>query len=351
LSLALPQSVRARDRRPVILLALGVMFVAITMAGLCTGAVPIAPSRVVASLLSPFTGIATSPAESLVILQVRMPRVLMGLVIGAALAVAGALMQGLFRNPLADPGLIGVSGGAALGAAVMIVMGHGFLPASVQLLGVPVGAFIGGLATTLALYRIASSRGATSTPLLLLAGVAFGALSGALIGLLAYVSDDRQLRDLSFWSLGSLSGSSWSKVIVVASFVTPSLLLARRLAAGLNALSLGEAEAFHSGFPVQRLKGLLVLLVALSVGASVAGAGMIGFVGIVTPHLVRLAGGADHRYVLAGSALLGGGLLTAADAVARVVVAPAELPLGILTAAVGAPFFFWLLMRNRAMLT
>jgi iron complex transport system permease protein len=270
--------------------------------------------------------------------------------IGAALASSGALMQGLFRNPLADPGLVGVSAGAALAAAATITFGDKLLAPLIGPLpfgALPVGAFAGGLLTTLGLYLVATRSGRTSIATMLLAGVAFGALAGAVMGLFSYLSDDRQLRDLSFWSLGSLSGATWTKVMAVAPFILPTLLTMPFLARGLNALSLGEAEAFHLGVPVQRVKAIAVLLVAIAVGASVAAAGMIGFVGIVVPHVLRLMAGADHRMLLPASSLLGAALLVAADTMARTIAAPAELPIGILTAAIGAPYFLWLLLRRQ----
>ena len=203
---------------------------------------------------------------------------------------------------------------------------------------------IGG--KTLALYLIATREGRTSVATMLLAGVALGALAGSLTGLLAFISDDRQLRDLTFWSMGSLGGASWTKLSAIAPIIIPLLLAMPLLARGLNGLMLGEAEAYHLGIPVQRIKAMAILLVALAVGASVAAAGLIGFVGIVVPHLVRLAVGPDHRLLLPLSALGGAILLVGADIVARLVVAPAELPIGIVTAAIGAPFFLWLLLRR-----
>jgi iron complex transport system permease protein len=315
------------------------------------GATGISLGRVVAVLFETRVGPQRSAGgDALILLQVRLPRLCLGLLVGAALATSGALMQGLFRNPLADPGLVGVSAGAALAAAATIVLGDALLA---PLLGplpfsaLPVGAFLGGLVTTLGLYLVATRDGRTSIATMLLAGVAFGALAGAIMGLFSYLSDDRQLRDLSFWSLGSLSGASWLKVATVAPLILPMLLASPFLARGLNALALGEAEAFHVGVPVQRVKALAILLVAVSVGASVASAGMIGFVGIVVPHVLRLMAGPDHRILLPASALLGGALLVSADTVARTVAAPAELPIGILTAAIGAPFFLWLLLRRQ----
>lgn len=288
--------------------------------------------------------------EGLVLFTIRLPRTLLAMLVGAGLAVAGAMIQGLFRNPLADPGLIGVSSGAALAAGLTIVLGDAWLAphfGRTPLALLPLGAFFGGLATTLLLYAIATRRGQTSIATLLLAGVAIGALAGAMSGFLAYLSDDRQLRDLAFWTLGSLSGASWGKLAAAGPLLSLAVVAAPLLARGLDALNLGDAEAFHLGQPVQRIKILAILFSALAVGASVAVAGMIGFVGIVVPHALRLLVGASHRTLLPLSALGGAALLLAADLVARLAVMPAELPIGIVTAAVGAPFFLWLLLGRQ----
>jgi iron complex transport system permease protein len=333
----------------------GVLFatlmLVLAIVSLGSGAVKIAPARVLEVIRGWIIGDAEVMAsrEALVIVSIRVPRLLLGAMIGAALAVSGALMQGLFRNPLADPGLVGVSSGAALAAAFTIVLGDrifGTVSAQLPFILLPFGAFFGGLASTLILYAIATRHGRTSVAIMLLAGVALGAFAGSLTGMLSYISDDRQLRDLTFWALGSLSGSSWTKVMVIAPLVLPVLLAVPMLARGLNALLMGEAEAFHLGIPVQRLKSAAIVMVAVAVGASVAAAGVIGFVGIVVPHLLRLMFGPDHRMLLPFSALLGATLLTGADLMARTMVAPAELPIGILTAAIGAPFFLWLLLRR-----
>ncbi len=337
----------------VIGLALACLFLTIVAIG--QGAISIPPGRVAEILMARLTG-DTSLLEGrdvLVVLNIRLPRVLLGLLVGAGLAVSGALMQGLFRNPLADPGLVGVSSGAGLAAAATIVLGDRFLAGTMMKLpfaALPFGAFCGGLITTLALYLISTRGGRTSVATMLLAGVALGAMAGALTGLLSFISDDRQLRDLTFWSLGSLGGASWTKLSVVAPIILPLLLLMPLLARGLNGLMLGEAEAYHLGIPVQRIKALAILLVALAVGASVASAGMVGFVGIVVPHLIRLSVGPDHRLLLPLSALGGAMLLVGADIVARLVVVPAELPIGIVTATIGAPFFLWLLLRRTSLI-
>jgi iron complex transport system permease protein len=261
-------------------------------------------------------------------------------------------MQGLFRNPLADPGIVGVGAGAGLGAVLAIVLG-GMLPVSVAaIVGVhlvPVAAFLGGWAATLLLYRVATRGGQTSVATMLLAGIALGALAGALTGILVYLADDTQLRDLTFWGMGSLAGASWAKLAASLPLILPVLLLSPLLGRGLNALALGEAQAAHLGIHVERVKRLAIVGVAAAAGAAVAVAGGIGFIGIVVPHLLRLATGPDHRYLLPNAALLGASLLVGADMIARVIVSPAELPIGIITATIGAPVFLWILLKRRGL--
>ncbi len=327
---------------------LAVLALAAALLSVSLGAIRIPVGRVLAVL----TGGGADPAlarDALVVLTIRLPRTLLGLMIGAGLAVSGAVMQGLFRNPLADPALVGVSSGAGLAAAGIIVLGDRLLaalglPGPLPYAVLPAGAFLGGLGATLVLYALATRSGRTAVATMLLAGIALGALSGALTGLLTFVSDDRQLRDLAFWSLGSLGGATWAKVTASAPLILPVLAALPFLGRGLNALVLGEAEAVHLGVPVERLKRACILLVAVAVGASVAAAGVIGFVGLVVPHALRLVIGPGHRLLLPAAALLGGAFLVLADVVARLVAAPAELPIGIVTALVGAPVFLWLLL-------
>jgi iron complex transport system permease protein len=287
--------------------------------------------------------------EQLVLLSIRLPRALLGLFVGAALGVAGSMMQGLFRNPLADPGIVGVSSGAALAAVATIALGNGlFLPwtRAFGVYALPFAAFLGGFATTTLLVAIAGRQGQLMIGTLLLAGIAIGAIAGALTGLVAYASDDRELRDLTLWSMGSLSGASWPKVAAILPFAVLILAVLPRVIRALNGFLLGEAEAFHLGVDTERTKRLVILTTAAAVGAAVAVAGVVGFVGIVVPHLVRLLAGPDHRFVLPGSALLGASLLLLADVIARMIVRPAELPLGIVMAAVGAPVFLHLVLRR-----
>ena len=297
-------------------------------------------------------GEALSQMERVVLFDIRLPRLAMGMLVGAALAVSGAAMQGLFRNPLADPGIVGVGAGAGLGAILAIVLG-GLLPAAmIDLIGnqlVPVAAFLGGWCSTLLLYRVSTRHGSTSVATMLLAGIALGALAGALSGILVYMADDRQLRDLTFWGLGSLAGASWAKVISAGPLIGLSIGAALMLGRGLNGLALGEATAAHIGIDVQRMKSIAILAVAGATGAAVAVSGGIGFIGIVVPHLLRLASGPDHRTLLLNSALLGAILLVLADVIARVVIAPAELPIGIVTAVLGAPVFLWILLKRRGL--
>lgn len=296
---------------------------------------------------------AMTTLDSIVIHDIRLPRMILGSLVGASLAVSGAIMQGMFRNPLADPGLIGVSAGAGLGAVSIIVLGGTALAPLTNLLGIytlPLSAFLGALASTMLLYKIATRHGQTSIATMLLAGIALGALAGALTGIFVYIADDAQLRDLTFWGMGSLAGSSWDKIWAAGPIIVAALVATPFLARGLNGLALGEATANHLGIPVQTFKNIAIVTVAAATGASVAVSGGIGFIGIVVPHLLRLVIGPDHRYLLPASALLGAIMLLFADAISRTVVAPAELPIGIITAVGGAPFFLWILLRRRGML-
>ncbi|MCJ1882044.1 MULTISPECIES: FecCD family ABC transporter permease [Pseudomonas] len=286
----------------------------------------------------------------LIVGQIRLPRTLLGIATGGVLALAGVAMQGLFRNPLADPGLIGVSSGAALGAAIAIVFGAsiGGLPEVFAPYLLSACAFVGGLLVTALVYRLGRHNGQTSVATMLLAGIALTALAGALIGLFTYLADDATLRTLTFWNLGSLNGASYPRLwplLLITLLV--ACWLPRRVNA-LNALLLGESEARHLGFDVERLKIELILCTALGVGAAVAAAGMIGFIGLVVPHLLRLIVGPDHRVLLPASMFGGAILLLLADLIARLALAPAELPIGIVTALIGAPFFLYLLVRGRS---
>ncbi len=284
-----------------------------------------------------------------ILFDIRLPRILLAIFVGAVLASTGAVMQGLFRNPLADPSLIGVSSGASVGASLMIVTAGGFIQGSalVGLSLVSIGAFVGGFTATLLVYRLATSGMGTSVTTMLLAGIAIGALAGALNSLLSYFSDNDMLRQISLWQMGNLSGASWLKVSIMGVVAILLMGLFPRDSRALNALLLGESEARHLGINVQRVKRRLIVLTALGVGVSVAVAGLVGFVGLIMPHIIRLMIGPDHRWLIPASGLAGAILLVVADSLARVVVIPAELPTGILTAILGAPFFVALLLQQR----
>lgn len=285
-----------------------------------------------------------------VIENIRVPRALLGLLVGAALGTAGAAMQGFFRNPLADPGLIGVSSGGALAAVAVIVLGGAVLAPILSLLGafaMPIAAFGGALLTVLLIYRLATLDGRVVVATMLLAGVAANALAFSGIGYLTFLADDAQLRDLTFWTLGSLGGAVWDRVLPAVLLMIISVAGLLTLARPMNCLLLGEDDAKTLGVDVESVKRRAALLTALGVGAATAVCGIINFVGLVVPHLVRLMTGPDHRYVLPGSALLGGALVLFSDLIARLAVSPAELPLGVVTAALGAPFFFWLLLKDK----
>ena len=325
--------------------ALAILLPVAVLISLVVGTVNISLSDAVSTLV----GKAASSQTETILFDIRLPRILMAIFVGAVLASTGAVMQGLFRNPLADPSLIGVSSGASVGASLMIVTAGGFIQsgALVGLSLLAVGAFIGGFAATLLVYRLATSGIGTSVTTMLLAGIAIGALAGALNSLLSYFSDNDMLRQISLWQMGNLSGASWLKVSLMGAVALLLMLLFPRDSKALNALLLGESEARHLGIDVQRVKRRLIVLTALGVGVSVALAGLVGFVGLIMPHIVRLAIGPDHRWLVPASALAGATLLVIADSLARIVVIPAELPTGILTALLGAPFFVALLLQQR----
>ncbi|MEM9576551.1 MAG: iron ABC transporter permease [Pseudomonadota bacterium] len=336
---------RARALHP--WLALALAFVGI--GSLTIGATDVSFWTVLGKL---FAGEELTLTERAVMVNIRMPRLAMGCLVGAALAVSGTVMQGLFRNPLADPGIVGVSAGATLGAVAAIVLGTALPAATLALVGaqlVPIAAFVGAWATTLLLYRVATRHGRTSVATMLLAGIALTALTMAISGILIFIADDQQLRDLTFWSLGSLAGATWAKLAVTAPVILTAIAGACLLGRALNGLALGEATAAHIGVPVQRMKNAAILAVAAATGAAVAISGGIGFIGIVVPHLLRISTGPDHRPLLVNAALLGAILLVLADMISRNIIPPAELPIGIITAVLGAPVFLWILLRQRGL--
>ncbi len=341
---------RVRRGRAILVACAGLLIVAFVLA-LGLGPVAIGPRELLAVALAKL-GLAgalgeagaVAPVKTAVVEAIRAPRAVLALAAGAALGATGATMQGVFRNPLADPTLIGVSSGGAVAAVAVIVLGAGGAASAVSL---PVAAFAGSLAAVALIYAIAHHEGRVVVATMLLAGVAANALAFSGIGYLTFLANDEQLRTLTFWTLGSFGGATWAGVAPAVVVMAVAAIGLQTLARPLNCMLLGEADARHLGVNVESVKRRAAVLTALGVGAAVAVAGVIGFVGLVTPHLVRLMAGPDHRYVLPGSALLGGALLLAADVTARLAVQPAELPLGVVTAAIGAPFFLWLLLRDK----
>jgi len=325
---------------------LAVLLIAAVIVSAGIGAVRIPPAQVVAILLDHIglhLDVVVSPQQDAVLWNIRLPRIVLAALVGSALALAGAVLQGVFRNPLADPSLVGVSSGAALGAVIAIVIG--VLPFGITSL--PLAAFLGGMLAMLAVYGFARQGGRTEVVTLILAGIAINAIAGAVTGIFFFMANDVQLRTIIFWTLGSLGGATWRSVWAVLPFIGAGLLLLPRWGRQLNLLVLGEREARHLGVETERLRFLLVGLAALITGAAVAVAGIIGFIGLVVPHIIRLIAGPDHRLLLPASALTGAILLLLADLAARTLVLPRELPLGVVTALAGGPFFLWLLHRTR----
>jgi iron complex transport system permease protein len=313
--------------------------------GLASGAVKLSPGEVAAGLWATLDG-SNGGQAALIVGQIRLPRVLLAALMGAILAISGAAMQGLFRNPLADPSLIGVTAGASLGAALVIVLGGGLLEGYTALTLVSFGAFAGGAVAVVLVYRLATSSSGTSVATMLLAGIAITALAGALGSLLEFHADNDMLRRISLWKMGGMDGANYPRLLVAVLVGAALLVALPRYAGTLNALLLGESEARHLGIDVDRAKIALITWVALGVGTSVALVGTIAFVGLVVPHIVRMLVGPDHRILLPASALAGAILLVVADTLSRLVLAPTELPVGIITALIGVPFFVSLLRQR-----
>lgn len=343
---AIAEPVSADPWRPTraqrVLAGLAALLSIALIAAVSVGAVPLPLAAVVLG------GAELSEFERMVLAELRAPRVAIAACTGAALGVAGAALQGLFRNPLAEPQLIGVSSGAALGAIAIIVLGDGLaLPDALRPWLLPAAAVLGAGVVTGGLYAFAARRRDLGVATLLLVGIAVNALAAVGIGFFTYLADDGQLRSLTFWTLGSFGGARWEIAVPAIAGIALGVALLVPAARALDLLQLGEVDARRLGVTIPRLKRRVVFGAAAAVGAGVAVSGIIGFVGLVVPHLARLLGGVQHRYLLPASALLGAALTVVADLGARTLISPAELPVGLVTSAIGAPFFLWLIARMR----
>jgi len=328
---------------PVVLWSLIGLLAVLVLISATQGAVHIPVAECIRILLNRM-GIGSTeldPQQDAVLTLIRLPRIALAALVGAGLGISGTAMQGLLRNPLADPSLIGISSGGALAATLVFLLGE------TGIFVLPAAAFLGALVTTLAVYRLSHSAGRMMIAVVLLAGIAINAMANAFSALLTFLATDTQIRNVSFWKLGSLGGATWNSVAIMLPCVLLPIAVLTLQGRALNAFLLGESEAFHLGLRVERAKRLTILMVALAAGASVAFTGIIGFVGLVVPHILRFLIGPDYRRLLPASALFGAALLLGCDLVSRTLVTPAELPIGIITALGGAPFFLYLLLRDR----
>lgn len=325
-----------------IFIVLALLLPASLLAAISLGAVNLPLGESLRAVL----GLDTSPMTTLIVNHIRLPRTLLAATVGALLGISGAATQGLFRNPLADPSLIGVTAGAMAGGSIAIVLGGSALVGYWGLSLISMGAFIGGVLAVLIVYRLATSSMGTSVATMLLVGIAISALAGSLNSFLEFIASNEMLRRISLWKMGGLEGADSIRVSIALIVCIAIVLIMPRQATALNALLLGESEARHLGIDVDRVKRHLICLVAAAVGVSVALAGSIAFVGLIVPHIIRLLGGPNHRYLLLASALAGAVLLVLADIFARIVIAPTEVPVGMVTALIGAPFFIFLLRQK-----
>jgi iron complex transport system permease protein len=337
-----------RGRRHILISALALVTLLTLAASIRYGAIDFSVAEIARAFTTVVSGSSTPTLDQRIFLELRLPRAILCLLVGASLGVGGTLMQALFRNPIVEPGLVGTSSGAAFGSALFFVLG-GVLHIGTSLWSLPIAACVGGIISTYLVFLLARSRedGRASIVMLLLTGLAVNALFMSAIGFLSYIARDPQARSITFWSLGTLSGASWTAVEIVAFSTIAGSLIALRYAKQLNALMIGEEEATYLGVNVNRLKWIILSVNVIIVAVATAFTGVISFVGLVVPHILRMIGGADNRFLILGSALTGATLLSLADLIARVSVRPAELPIGIVTSAVGVPVFIFLLRRRQ----
>ncbi len=330
-----------------LLVVMAALFVVALFANVGIGAVEIPPSQAVAIFFSHLgidIGVPFEPRTDAILWNIRLPRIVLGILVGGSLGIAGAALQGVFRNPLAEPGIIGVSSGAAVGAVAAIVLGINILGTG----GVAVSAFVCGLIATAVVYLVARSYGQTEVTTLILAGIAVNATAGAFTGLFIFIADDDQLRSITFWTLGNVGGATWAAIGPVLPFFLVGLVLLPFWARSLNLLTLGDREARHLGVSTERVRLCVIVLSALLTGAAVSVSGIIAFLGLVVPHIIRLTAGPNHGFLLPASILGGATTLLLADLFSRTVVVPAELPLGVVTGMIGGPFFLWLVHRTHS---
>ncbi len=340
-------------KRKIYFLILIILLIASCIASLCIGALNI-PMRSLFSIFGDALGIMDSldysAQQKAVLLNIRLPRMTLGILVGATLSISGASIQGLFRNPLAEPGIIGISSGATFFAVLVIVLEAKLFHVITGVLGyytLAFAAFIGAVITTLVIYQFSVRQGRTDVTSLLLIGIAINALVMSFTGLLTYIASNDQLRSITFWSLGSLGAASWETLATLLPFSLISIGGLLLFAKPLNAIALGEAQAEHLGIRVQQTKKYIIVLAAIGVGASVAFTGLIGFIGLVIPHILRISISGDHKFLLPASALFGAAILVASDLIARTIAAPSELPIGILTALFGVPVFLFIILQDR----
>ena len=339
---------KQRGAQPTLLFILTIVTLLVLAASIRYGAVDFSIPAIGRALLSLLPGQPEPTLDQRIFLELRLPRAVLCLLVGASLGVGGTLMQALFRNPIVEPGLVGTSSGAAFGSALFFVLG-GVLHLSTGLWTLPLAACLGGVVSTYLVFLLARSRedGRASIVMLLLTGLAINALFMSAIGFLSYIARDPQARSITFWSLGTLSGAGWRAVQMVSVSTVGGTIIALRYAKQLNALMIGEEEATYLGVNVNRLKWIILSINVVIVAVATAFTGVISFVGLIVPHILRMMHGADNRFLIVGSALTGATLLSLADLIARLSLRPAELPIGIVTSAVGVPVFLSLLRRRQ----
>ncbi len=331
---------------------LGLLLILVTFMSLGLGAFYIPPIDIL-EIIGYKLGLVNLDHEVLaqdVLLQIRLPRVIMGILVGAGLGVSGAAIQGVFRNPLADPGLLGMSSGASLFAVFVIALETFLANQLNEIVGdylLAIAAFTGAALTAWLVFQLSKKNGQAQVKTMLLAGIAINAFAGALTGLLTYMSSEQQLRTITFWMLGGLGSATWDNVLIIFPFMLMPIVILPFFGKSLNLFSLGEYQANMLGVQIDSLKRLVILLSTLAVGSSVAFCGIIGFVGLIVPHMIRLIAGADNRYVLWGSVFFGALVLTLSDVISRVIIAPIELPLGVITALLGTPVFLYILLKEK----